>query len=267
MSESKTSHLRDRNYRVKAIVIGRSDFGESDRVYTLFSLERGKIRAVAKGVRRPKSRLQSGLDFFCTSSLYISKGRGLDIITSATIVSRPFAEGHSLDSIGYVSHLAEMTSRMMAEDQESESVYDLLSGAISAIDLGIDPDVVIRSFELGLLKHNGYNIDLYHCTTCGKSLQETSNLLSPVTGGFVCEDCRSPLMGGRVLSVNAQKFLRVVDRQGIQAAQQLRLPFEVVAELDVAMRDFLKFVIERDPASLRVLQELRESTPRYSVDP
>ena len=85
---------RDRTYRTEAVVLRRKDFGEADRVLTLLTPEHGKVRVVAKGIRKPASRKAGHLDLFMRSKLLVAKGRDLDIITQAETMSayRPLRE-------------------------------------------------------------------------------------------------------------------------------------------------------------------------------
>lgn len=254
---------RDRSYRVVATVISTSQLGESDRIYTLFSRERGKIRVVAKGVRKPTSRLAPGLELFATSDFQLTRGRDLDIVTGAAIMKRPFKEGVSLEVVSYGSHILELANRLTAEHQESADTFDALAGAIGALDAGLEPATVGRKFELDMLAISGFEVDLYHCAVCGEDLVERPNLFSSESGGFVCQECQGGVPGGRSLSVTSQKLLRVIDRQGVGAAIRLQVPASVQAELDGAMREFISSIIERDLSSLRVLKEIRESSGGY----
>ena len=77
---------RERTYRTEAIVLKRTDFGEADRLLTLFSKDLGKISAIAKGARKPQSRKTGHVELFMRSKFFIAKGRNLDIITQAEMV-------------------------------------------------------------------------------------------------------------------------------------------------------------------------------------
>ena len=77
---------RERTYRTEAIVIRRSDFGEADRLLTLFSVDHGKVRAVGKGARKPQSRKTGHVELFMRSKFLIAEGRDLDIVTQAEMV-------------------------------------------------------------------------------------------------------------------------------------------------------------------------------------
>ncbi len=263
MNPTESTSLRDRNYRVIGTVISMAELGEADRIYTIFSRERGKLRVVARGVRKPGSRLAAALELFATSDFQLTRGRDLEIVTGASIVNRPFRNGATLEAISYGSHLLELASRLTAEHQESVDTFDALRNAITAIDAGLDPATVARKFELDMLAISGFEVDLYHCAMCNSELQERSNLFSSSNGGFVCLDCQAGVAGGRMLSVTCQKLLRVIDRQGVAKAISLNVPAAVQMELDAAMRDFLGSIIERDLSSLRVLKEIRESSIDY----
>ena len=82
-----TERQARRIYRCEAIVLSRVDFGEADRVITVYSRQHGKLRLVAKGARRPLSRLGPHLEYFWRSQLMLVKGRDLDVVTGAETVT------------------------------------------------------------------------------------------------------------------------------------------------------------------------------------
>jgi len=129
---------------------------------------------------------------------------------------------------------------------------------------GVDPFVVTRYYELALTNLLGYRPELYTCVGCQQGIGPTPNSLSPRLGGMLCENCRGMDSGARELSVNAQKFLRVLDRDGLPAALRLSLSSQLRAELETALGFYLRHLAERDLTSLQVWHQLRDfgSTPQ-----
>ena len=121
-------------YRTDAIVLRRQDFGEADRVLTLYSPWRGKFRAIAKGVRRPKSRLGGHVELFTHVNMLVAQGRNLDIVTQAETV-RPFARiRDDLWKTSYACYVAELVDRFTEEHLENQPVFDLLLQALTYLD-------------------------------------------------------------------------------------------------------------------------------------
>jgi DNA repair protein RecO (recombination protein O) len=258
--------LKDRLYRTEAIVLGRTDYGEADRILTLYTPKLGKLRVIAKGVRRPNSRLGPHLEYFSRCQLMLAKGRELDVVTSAETIDGHLALRSNLDALGHASHMAELLNRLTEDRQEQEAAFDLLAQSLKLLCDGIDPYVVTRHYELALTKLLGYRPELYSCVGCQRKIEAEPNALSPRLGGLLCQDCLGLDAGARRLSVNAQKFLRVLDRDGLGAALRLKLNAELLREVEFALGSYLRHIAERDLTSLQIWRQLRDYQPVPSPD-
>lgn len=256
---------RDRIYRTEAIVLSRFDLGETDRIFTLLTRDRGKIRAVAKGARRPTSKLAPSLEYFTRSRMILSRGRELDVITSVEVIERPDELGGRIDAFSYACHLAEVTNKLVPEEQDVPEVYRLLAAALSELDHPGDPWLLARWYEMALLALTGYRLDLYRCANCGNDLRAEPNVLGVRSGGILCPDCRSVDPNGRIMSVNAQKILRSLDRNGMGELRRISVEPLLAGEIEGTLSIYIRSIAERDFSSLKVLREIREAAPNYDV--
>lgn len=252
-------------YRTEAIVIGRFDLGETDRIFTLYTPSRGKMRAIAKGVRRPQSRLAPHLEILSQSRLILAKGRDLDVVTSAETVDAHWPLRTDLDAFGYASYLCELLNQMTEDNQESPQIYGLLSNSLRLISEGVSAFSVTRQYELALLSSLGYRPELYRCMGCGKEIAAEENALSARQGGMICQDCRSADLSALPLSVNAQKFIRMLDRGQLAAAAQMTIDAATAAEIERAMLAYARNHAERDSRSLGVIRAIHEWRPEYDA--
>lgn len=256
-----SNSLQERLYRTEAVVLSRTDYSEADRIFTLYTPKLGKIRVIGKGVRRPNSRLGPHLEYFSRCQLMLAKGRDLDVITGAETIDSHIELRSDLDALGHASHMAELLNRLTEERQEQERAYDLLSQSLRFVCDGVNPFVVTRYYEFALTNLLGYRPELYRCVGCQKAITATSNSLSPRLGGLLCPECRGLDAGARVLTVNAQKFLRVLDRDGLAGALRLKLGEPLQAELENALGVYLRHLAERDLTSLQIWRQLRNFQP------
>ncbi|HET9659593.1 MAG TPA: DNA repair protein RecO [Thermomicrobiales bacterium] len=254
---------RDRIYRTEAIVLSRFDLGETDRIFTLLTRDRGKIRAVAKGARKPTSKLAPSLEYFTRSRMILSRGRDLDIITSVEVLERPDNLGERIDAFSHACHLAEVTNKLVPEEQDVPDIYRLLSAALSELDGSGSPWLLARWYEMALLALTGYRLDLYHCANCGNDLQAEPNVLGIRSGGIVCPDCRAIDPNGRVMSINAQKILRSLDRNGMSELRRISVEPVLAGEIEATLSVYIRSIAEREFSSLKVLREIRETAPFY----
>ncbi len=252
--------LQERLYRTEAIVLGRIDFREADRILTVYTPHRGKFRVIAKGARRPLSRLGPHLEYFTRCRLMLAKGRELDTVTGAETVDAHSGLRTDLDAYGHASHLAEILNRLTEDRQENEAAYDLLASSLHLLSDGVDPFAVARHYELALLTLLGFKPELYRCVACDAELAAVSNAFSSRLGGSLCPRCRTADAGSRFLTVNAQKYLRTLDRHGLARAAKLPLDRSLRRELEGALGDYLRHLAERDLASLKVWRSLRDAS-------
>ena len=251
--------LQERLYRTEAIVLSRIDYGEADRILTVFTPMRGKIRVIAKGARRPLSKLGPHLEYFSRSRLMLARGRELDTVTGAETVDAHLGLRAELDAFGHASHMAEVLNRLTQDRQENQALYDLLASSLHLLADGLDAFAVTRHYELGLLTLLGYKPELYRCVSCRTELAAAPNAFSSRLGGVLCPLCRAEDAGSRLLAVNTQKFLRTLDRHGLAPAARLPLDPGLRAELEGVLGDYLRGLIERDLSSLKVWRTLREA--------
>lgn len=247
-----------KHYRTEGIVLRRQDFGEADRVITLFTPGMGKLRALAKGTRRPKSRMAGHLELFTRASVLIAAGRNLDLITQAEATRTFPALRTDLWRAGYASYAIELVDRFSAERVENYSLFDLLERMLEHLNGdGSAYDWAARSFELHLLRLVGYAPQLYDCLRCGTSLQPETNRFSPPFGGVLCAACGSDQQSARPLSVNALKAMRLLAGERFGFFTRLRAPADAAAEVEGHLRAKISYLLERQPASTGFLDQLR----------
>jgi DNA repair protein RecO (recombination protein O) len=180
-------------YRDEAIVLRTHKLGEADRIITLLTRQHGRVRAVAKGVRRTTSRFGSRLEPFTHVDLQLAEGRNLDTITQAETLT-PFSKGLGLDYDRYTAGTAmlETADRLVAEEREpSVQQFLLLVGGLRAMTAGEHGSgQVLDSYLLRSLSVAGYAPSFEACARCG--VEGPHRAFSPAAGGMLCSTCRVP---------------------------------------------------------------------------
>lgn len=180
-------------YRDEAIVLRTHKLGEADRIITLLSRSNGRIRAVAKGVRRTTSRWGSRLEPFTHVDLQLAEGRSLDVITQAETLT-PFHSRLGLDYDRYTAGtvMLETADRLVTEEKQPALQHFLLlvGGLRTMTSEARRPGEVLDSYLLRSLAVAGYAPSFDSCARCGKAGPHRS--FSPAAGGVLCGDCRLP---------------------------------------------------------------------------
>lgn len=173
-------------YKDEGIVLKTIKLGEADRIVTLYLREHGKVRAVAKGIRKTKSRFGARLEPFTQAQLLIYKGRNLDTITGADIVTSFDEIRCDYRRLTSGAALVEMVEKITPERERALSTYALLLAGLQALaaDKG---DTIVPAFLVKLLSLSGYHPQLTVCAGCDQSAP--LGAFSPSFGGAVCESC------------------------------------------------------------------------------
>lgn len=261
-----------RSFSTEAIILKQSDLGEADRIMTIFTPYKGKLRTIAKGVRRPVSKKAGHLELLCHSQLQIAVGRNLDLITQVQTIESFTTLRHVLWHMTCGFYLAELVDRFVEDDTRHQDIYDLLLLALRALNADAIEEqrptddavrspvshnrsrLLLRYFEIYLLTYAGYEPALKACAHCRADLLPRENGFNATLGGALCPDCSR--FWQQTLSVNALKVLRLLQRTAWDQVPRFQLDMRVHSEIEMAMRTLLRFHLERDLKSWSFLEML-----------
>ncbi|MDW7982089.1 MAG: DNA repair protein RecO [Thermomicrobium sp.] len=214
---------RIRLFRTEAVVLRRRDLAEADRILTLLTRDFGKLRVVAKGVRRPLSRLGGHLDLFGRAQVLLARGRELDIVTQAQLIESFPGLRQEPWRAGWAGYLADLTDRATVDEDPQSALYDLLVDCLRALSSCDDPFAIVRRFEMRLLVLLGYRPELVFCPRCSRRLAPGPLAYAPEQGGVLCAECMGSGANEIPLSVGAVKALRLLlaDQWRLVGARQL----------------------------------------------
>jgi DNA repair protein RecO (recombination protein O) len=262
------------SYSSEAIILKRSDLGEADRIITLLTPYKGKFHAIAKGARRPVSKLAGHVELLNRSQLQLALGRNLDIITQAEVRENFLRLRIELWHMTCGFYLAELVDRFVEERVVHTDVYTLLLQTLRYLDADASTRVMqhpqpaeppemlaygktallLRYFELHLLTAVGYAPSLQDCASCSSELLPRENGFKASLGGVLCPQCSH--LWERRLSLNALKVLRYMQKKPWQDAARVRLNVSLSSELEALMHSLVRFHLERDLKSWGFLEML-----------
>ena len=244
--------------RADAVVLRRHDLGEADRIVTVFTAQHGKVRAVAKGVRRPTSKLGGHLELFIHSQIVLARGRNLDVITQAETVSSFLGLREDLWRASHAYYVAELLDRMTEDRAENLPLFRLLLATLDRVSSARRPDQAVRFFEMQVLGLLGYRPELRHCVQCRRDLDPERVAFSSADGGVVCPECRPRCPGAKDISANAVKILRLYQTADWETTSRLRIGDDLTGTLEQCLREYLHYVVETQLKSAAFVASLRE---------
>ena len=197
------------SFNVEGVVIKGTDYGETDRIITLFTKENGKVHGLAKGVRKGKSRLRGAVQLFTHGRFSMVKGKSLDLLTQGEIIDPFLLLKEDLTKIAYASYFAELLRNSCEENKAQPQVFILTLAAFSFLEENMNPELVARFFELRLLHYLGYSPLLEQCSYCGRRIANSQFYMTPWRGGVTCASCMAknnlsgqPLSAGSIMMMN-----------------------------------------------------------------
>ena len=249
---------RPRVYKTEAIVLRTMELGEADRVLSVLTPRLGKLKVIAKGVRRPRSRIGGGLQPFSDVQLVLAVGRTFDVVTSTSLENPHLGLRNDLHSTAAAWYVVELADRFVEGAADSHEAFRLLAQALSALDAGdaVSREVVARWFELHLLDAMGFRPELTRCLECGAGIEPEGNVFSPTGGGVVCPSCAHAALGGRSVSADALKIMRHLQRSPLVGVLRLQLAAALHREVERLLHATVSAVVERELRSRDFLEEV-----------
>jgi DNA repair protein RecO (recombination protein O) len=224
------------SFKTEAVVLRSIRYGEADRVLHLYTRDRGRVGAVAKGVRRVRSRLGGRLEPLSRVRLVLHEGRGeLCTVTQADTVHAHPALRDRRAAIERATQACEAVLRLLDSSEANRPAYNLLCNELALLDL--DPEAATRAhalaFRVKLALAAGFAPELGSCASCGEL--EHLGAFSPAAGGVVCLSCEA---GSFALGVEAHEFLTAALRRPLSEAPTA--PVRALSQADRAIVETLE---------------------------
>jgi DNA repair protein RecO (recombination protein O) len=175
-------------YKIEGVVLRRRNLGEADRIVTLLSRDRGKVTAVARGARRPRSRLGGRLEPSVRVRALLAEGRSLDIISQVDVIDAHRKLRDDIGRLGAAAIMLEMADRAIEDTEPHPDVYSLLLEALALVRSGTS-DVAGVWFAVRLMGLTGHQPAVDRCAVCGSKIRGGA-MWSAILGGVVDAACK-----------------------------------------------------------------------------
>jgi DNA repair protein RecO (recombination protein O) len=239
------------------------DLGEADRIVTFYSRDVGKIRAVAKGVRRTTSRSAGHLEPFTLSDVMFAVGRELDVVSQADTLEAFRAVREDLVLTTHAYYLAEMVDLLTEDRMENRAVFDVLVDGLRDLESAVsgadaEARLVLIVFHLRLLEALGYRPELRECVTCRVTIEPERNQFSALLGGVLCPGCGPRESTARSVGTSVLKLMRFVQHN--DGRRSVVVPAPVAREAEVLLRAYAEHLVERRLRSPALIARVQEAS-------
>lgn len=224
-------------YKVEGIVIRTMDYGEGDKIITLFTELNGKVGVMARGAKKVKSRHAAVTQLFTYGVYTYYKGSGMASLNDGEIIQSFYPLRSDIMKTAYSAYIVEWLDRVLDEKDASAYLFFQLKGALVAIEQDKDPQIISHLFELKMLQITGYTPVFNGCISCGVS----SNLhhFSPDSGGVLCSTCSPTHEHLIILTDKTLKLLRLFQKMDLTNVGSIQVSDESKNQLKHLFRSFI----------------------------
>ncbi|MEW9049591.1 MAG: DNA repair protein RecO [Neobacillus sp.] len=215
--------------KCEGIVIRSTDYGETNKIVTLYTREWGKIGVMARGAKKPNSRLSSITQLFTHGYFLVQRGSGLGTVQQGETITSLRSIGEDIFLTAYASYIVELTDKCTEEKKPNPFHFELLFQTLNYLNEGYDPDVMMNIYEMKMLNVMGLYPVLNQCSVCGSTDGHFS--FSIREGGFICHRCLNKDPYHFKLSPAAVKLLRVFYFFDLSRLGNISIKDETKAEL------------------------------------
>ena len=234
------------SFRATAVVLRHTDWGEADRLLTLYTREQGMMRALAKGARKITSRKGGHLQPYTHITAQLAKGRDLPIVTQVETINAFLPMHDALDKLSNASYVVELLLRFSYEEEGGNpTIFKLLVDTLDRIEKETDSWLPIRYYEMRLLDAVGFRPHLFECANCGREILPEDQFFSYTAGGVICPRCGQGVPNITKLSLEALKYLRHFQRSSYKDASRARVALDVQKETEILMQGYFSHLLER----------------------
>ena len=256
--------MRLRTYKSQGLVLRQYTLGEADRILSILTPNMGKVRVVAKSVRRPHSKLRGHLDLTNIVDFSASHGRNLDIVTEAQVRDDHPRIRADLPLLSQAVYVCELADSFAEERSPSRNLYLLTTVTLDLLPETDDAWLVTRWFEARLLEVSGFMPELESCVECGSELRPGDHTLDLAAGGALCPECRALGIGGKVrISESAMRVLRHLQRSSrFRDVGTPNVGMRLKKEVEGIHTRYIRSILERSLKSEEFVKRVAETERR-----
>ena len=242
--------------KCNGVVIKTQDYRENDKLVWLYTDNLGKITMIAKGAKKSRNKLFSNTIPLCYGEYLLFKGRSLFVLQEGKIHNSFQGLLNNLDKLTYSSYICELIDIALIEGEKNIKLFKEFITTLYLLDTdALDYELLIRHFELRLLKATGYGLNLDYCTCCRKKINVT-NYIDVSNFGGICESCTR--QHGIYLSKGAYNSLKFLLNTSPDKIYRLKISNDIKKEIEKVTTYIISHNYAKKPKSLEMLNYLKE---------
>lgn len=244
-------------YKTTGIVLKKNNFSDHHGIAVIFTRDFGKVKGVARGIRKIRSKLAPHLEVGTLAEFMFAKGKkDLDTVATARAICVYKNLRMNLKKSSSLYYLCELVHHLTPDVHEDRAVFELLAGTLNFLDQKNGCEIAaVLAFKLKLLKLLGHLPEYYHCLKCGAEIKEEENYFSFAKGGLLCPACEREKTS-QPLSALVLKVTRFFVRSSLTEISCLKISKDILRELENYLSAYSRYLFARDFNSARFLRQV-----------
>lgn len=220
------------HYRTHGFILKKIDRGESDRLFTIFTKDFGKLELLAKAERKIKSKLRAGLELFYLSEIEFIQGKTNKTLTDVILINNFKNLRGDLKKLKITYKISETLDNLIKGQEPDQKIWQLLNESFKILDNWTPPisrpienslKIVYYYFLWNFLSILGYQLEFYNCSLCQKKIIPEEIFFSPKEGGLICQNCKTVTKTVKEVNVNTVKIIRVLLKEEWSTLKKIKV--------------------------------------------
>ncbi len=241
--------------QTKGIIIKEYNYGEADKIFVIFTSEKGKISCLAKGVRKSKSKMRGFLQLFTYSNLHLHKGNSMYTIIGGEIINSFPKIKSDLLLFGYANYITEVLESILPSDERNEAIF-INTVSLCHLMGSLPISQLTSHFLLRVLKIAGFLPEILQCVICGKTI-EANALFNSLEGGCICMQCGNDFDSQVDIPLNIIRIMGQLLTMDMSRIGRIKIQDKHQYFIEDLLYEYLKTVLERPISSIKFIREIR----------
>jgi len=236
-------------YKTRAFVFKKNDVNESDRVFSVFTDDFGRLDIFAKAIRKNVSKLRSGMDIFFMSEIEFIQGKNRKTLTDASVIEKFGNIPQNWEKFKTANGIGKILDNFIKGEEKDKDIFDLLQESFCRLN---DKDLkdkkcafVYYYFLWSALSVLGYRPAVQKCNICQEKLNQHDVYFSDKTGGVICKNCLSHDVGAKKISSDVVKILRLIFKKDWQVLSKLKIEPASQKLLSEVSNNYYSYILSR----------------------
>lgn len=236
------------DYKYHGIILSKRDLAEMDRVYTIYTREKGKIRIIGKGVRKSNAKLAGSLEPVTYAEIFAARGQGIGKITGAIPVENFSVIKSDFELLERVFRTFRILQKIISEEEKDEDFFRLFLEYLQTMEnLGGNSEdkklqraeILTLGFLIKFLDQMGYRVEVRQCMECGEKLKPLGNFFSAARGGMLCFQCSVKESNKVEISAESIKILRIFLKNDVKNLIKLQVSLRDINNVKIIIKNLI----------------------------